>query len=216
MPRKANRQALTPEAILQAALELIDRSGLDDFSMRRLAEALQVDAKAVYYYFPNKEAIIAGGIEQVFSELEFPEQGEMSWQEYVRQVVRLYRRVAVQHPHLFAFLTLYNKNIPVAFDIDERLAKTLLDAGFDPSAIVQIIDLLLTYIGGFALAELRGAAGRCNDYTEIYRQFQELPAERYPTIRYLSSHITPSQLRTDFDFALRILIQGIEGMLKTA
>src|SRR5699024_5369695 len=41
--------------IAHAALELIDSSGLDDFSMRKLGTRLKVDAMAIYRRFDDRE-----------------------------------------------------------------------------------------------------------------------------------------------------------------
>lgn len=211
MPRKANSDVLTQERIVEAALQLIDQKGLQQFSMRALAEELQVDAKAVYYHLPNKEAIIIGTINLAFSQLHFPEAGTKSWQEDVRAITQVYRQFAMAHPHLFNFLTTYNQNIPVAFEIDERLAQILFKAGFQPKVIVQLVNALLIFIAGCVQEQLNGVVGHSTDLEEVYERFRKLPPARYPAIHSISQNVGPQDLATNFDFTLDLVIRGAEA-----
>ena len=67
-PRKLNA-----EAILQAALEIIDELGADKLSMRSLASRLQVQANAVYTHFDNLEAINEALIEKLLERVPVPD-----------------------------------------------------------------------------------------------------------------------------------------------
>ena len=49
---------LSPEQIVSVARDLIARDGLDRFSMRRLAAALEVNPMTIYLRFENKEALL--------------------------------------------------------------------------------------------------------------------------------------------------------------
>lgn len=68
------RESLTNERVLAAALQIVDRDGLDKLSMRRLGAELGVDPMAIYYYIPNKAALLDGLIEAIMQELGVPEQ----------------------------------------------------------------------------------------------------------------------------------------------
>jgi AcrR family transcriptional regulator len=57
---------LTRAEIAQAALEMVDRDGVDRFSMRRLADSLGVTTMAVYHHFENKAEILQGAADQVW------------------------------------------------------------------------------------------------------------------------------------------------------
>src|SRR6266508_4254417 len=46
---------LTPDKILDAALELVDATGPDGLTMRRLADRLGVTATAIYHYFDGRD-----------------------------------------------------------------------------------------------------------------------------------------------------------------
>jgi AcrR family transcriptional regulator len=49
----------TREDVVRAALQILDDDGLPDLTMRRLAAALDVQASALYWHFPNKQSLLA-------------------------------------------------------------------------------------------------------------------------------------------------------------
>ena len=57
-PSKEGRAPLTREKIVEKALDILDADGVEGISMRRLGDALGVEAMALYHHFPNKEAIL--------------------------------------------------------------------------------------------------------------------------------------------------------------
>jgi len=67
-PSKAGRAPLTRETIVEKALEILDTDGVDGISMRRLGEALGVEAMALYHHFPNKDAILDGVAARIIEE----------------------------------------------------------------------------------------------------------------------------------------------------
>ncbi|MEQ8677280.1 MAG: TetR/AcrR family transcriptional regulator [Aggregatilineales bacterium] len=215
MPRKKDTEVLTREQILIAALDMIEVTGLDDFSMRQLANQLGVNSKAIYYHVPSKDAIIIGAIELAFNEMRLPEVNEDDdWRENLRAIVAVYHRFAQTHPHLFLFLSTYNDNIPVALTIDEQVAKVLMRAGFTPAITIQIVYMLLANITSAIATQLRGSSGKSNDYDHVHAQFKQLPLQQYPTIRAIADEIMPAQLETDFEFTIDIIIGGLEMLLK--
>src|ERR1700686_4744771 len=56
---------ITRDAVLAAALEIIDRDGADALSMRRLARVLDRDPMILYRHAPGKAALLDGVAETV-------------------------------------------------------------------------------------------------------------------------------------------------------
>jgi AcrR family transcriptional regulator len=67
-PSKDGREPLTREKITEKALEILDAEGVEGLSMRRLGEALGVEAMALYHHFPNKDAILDGVAARIIEE----------------------------------------------------------------------------------------------------------------------------------------------------
>ena len=95
---------ITRDAVLAAALEIIDRDGTDALSMRRLARALNRDPMILYRHAPNKAALLDGVAETVLAQLHV-DSADPDWAGQLRQVARRYRALALAHPHAVPLLT---------------------------------------------------------------------------------------------------------------
>lgn len=49
---------MTPELVVGEALQMIDESGVEQFSMRALARRLQVKPNALYWHVPDLDALV--------------------------------------------------------------------------------------------------------------------------------------------------------------
>jgi len=71
-PKKTPKQArarATYEAILKAGARILEERGYAAFTTNRVAERAGVGIASLYEYFPNKESIVAGIVEDVVHEL---------------------------------------------------------------------------------------------------------------------------------------------------
>ena len=67
--------ALSRAAIVDAGLGILDAYGLGDLSMRRVADALGVQAGALYYHVPNKQSLLAALADEILVEVPVPDHG---------------------------------------------------------------------------------------------------------------------------------------------
>jgi AcrR family transcriptional regulator len=103
---RAERSRLSRDSVLQTALRLADRDGLDALTMRALADELGVEAMSIYYHLPNKDAILDGAVEVVFAEIEAEVGGfgvptttdAATWAPALRERILGARRVLLRHP----------------------------------------------------------------------------------------------------------------------
>jgi AcrR family transcriptional regulator len=99
--RKAKAQARTPlsqEAIVEAALRILETDGYDGLSMRRVAAELNTGAASLYAHVANKDELLKLVIDRVFAHVEFPEPDPDQWVEQVREMMRGTRRILQAHP----------------------------------------------------------------------------------------------------------------------
>ena len=85
---RAERRPLTRDAIVDAALGLLDRQGLAGLSMRRLAQELGVGAASLYWHVRDKEELLGLLLDRIVGESEVPEPDPDNWQEQIKQVGR--------------------------------------------------------------------------------------------------------------------------------
>ena len=94
---------VTRPLILQTALTIIDRDGVDSLSMRRLSEAVGRDPAVRYRHVPNKAAVLDGVAEIVLEQLAV-NTADPAWAGQLRTVAHDFRRLALAHPNVVPLL----------------------------------------------------------------------------------------------------------------
>ena len=93
--RAQPRVPLSRERVLQTALGLVDRGGLESLSMRKLGQELGVEAMALYYHFADKDEIVDGVVDLVFGEIDLPAAG-IDWKTAMRRRASALRDVLLR------------------------------------------------------------------------------------------------------------------------
>lgn len=85
---------------LVAALDIIDREGLDAMRIRRLGDELGVNGASLYHHFRNKDEIVAGAAELALQYVRTPDTRNENWPEWLARNTRSTRDALMEHPHL--------------------------------------------------------------------------------------------------------------------
>ena len=98
----APRRPLSRERVLQAAIDLADRDGLEALTMRSLATDLGVEAMSLYHHVRNKDALLDGVVDTVVAEINAavpPLDGVIAddWQAALRTRILVAREVLLRH-----------------------------------------------------------------------------------------------------------------------
>src|SRR5260370_14451212 len=155
-PRGRGRRApdaplLDRRAILEAALQLVDEEGLDALSMRRLGARLGVEAMTLYYYLPNKAAVVQGLAEAVLDKLELPTVPVRDWPSMVRHVARSFRGLGLMHPGVFPLLATVGLDNPASFRPTDAILQGLCAAGFQPELAFTAFSTIKSFLVGHVL-----------------------------------------------------------------
>src|SRR3954454_20092297 len=95
-PSAPPRERLSRERVLTAAIALADASGLNALTMRKLGEALSVEAMSLYKYVANKSDLLDAMVDVVFSEIELPT-ADGAWRSAMHQRANSVREVLGRH-----------------------------------------------------------------------------------------------------------------------
>src|ERR1700677_516760 len=88
---------ITRDVVLAAALQLIDRDGVDGLSVRSLGRLPRRDPMILYRHAPNKAALLAGVAETILAQLKVGP-ADPDWAAQLRAVPHHYRALALTHP----------------------------------------------------------------------------------------------------------------------
>ena len=199
------RAPLTRERIAQAALAVVDRDGLEALSMRHLGAELGVEGMAVYRYFPNKAAVLAGVVEVLLAELVIPPPSDVPWPEVFREVSRAYRALLLRHPHAIPLLAALPLTDPAAAHAAGGVMALLRAAGFDAQIALKTLATITSYVVGVAQWEVGTAPFRApgRDVT--------LPPDADPYLVELLPQLAEDDCDETFEFGLDVIVRGLEA-----
>jgi TetR/AcrR family tetracycline transcriptional repressor len=133
--------------VAQAALRILDDYGLADLTMRRLAAVLEVQPSALYWHFPNKQALLAEVAERIVSPARPHAGPDLGWAEVVmaeslglRDALLAYRDGAEVVSSTFA--------LGIGDSTPRALLRAAFERGFDPETSARAATALLHFILG--------------------------------------------------------------------
>src|ERR1700690_819560 len=135
------RVPLSRERVLEAAIKLADQGGLESLSMRKLGQEFGVEAMALYYHFANKDEVIDGIVDIVFSEIELPTDG-VDWKTAMRQRAISMRDVLLRHRWAIDLMESRRGAGPANLRHHDAVIGSLRAAGFDSTMVARAYSLL--------------------------------------------------------------------------
>jgi AcrR family transcriptional regulator len=146
---------LSRELIAAAAVDLVDRQGLESFGVRRLASELGVDPMSIYNHIKGKAALLDAMSEVVLTEasataVPWPD----DWRDVARAMARGYRDMAKRHPRMFPLLATRAQTSATALEAIERLTAAMRRAGIADQTIADAPLVLFGFLNGYLLATL--------------------------------------------------------------
>src|SRR6185503_13113556 len=155
--RKATDPGLSRERIIDAALAQVERHGLEALTMRKLGEALGVEAMSLYHFFPSKRHLLDALVDAAISSVEFPAQS-LQPVERMRRTMRAYREMAHRHGRLYPVIAVHRLNTPTGVKFIEKVLKIAYDITGDEETAARSFRSLGYYLMGAALHETMGYA----------------------------------------------------------
>ncbi len=200
--------------ILQTALGIIDRDGVDGLSMRRLSDAVGRDPTVLYRHLPNKAAVLDGVIEIVLAQLAV-DTADPDWVGQLRTVAHNFRRLALAHPNVVPLLitrplvTPLGQRPPGTLRPLEDVLTLLTGAGFTGVEALHIYRLLFGFLHGHILNELQEVIERPEETDDVLRLgLHRLPITEFPRLRALASVLASYDGATELDRGLDLLLTG--------
>ncbi|MFI1996148.1 TetR/AcrR family transcriptional regulator [Actinoplanes sp. NPDC020271] len=203
MPRPTT-PLLSRDGIRAAALEIIDRDGLDGLSMRKLATALSVSAPALYFHFPTKEHLLDDVASEIMEKVEVDAFAQ-GWRAGLLGWARSYRAALAEHPNIVPFLARGPGQRDASLRRADAVHGGLVAAGWSPRDATMIGASTKYLVVGAAMGSFsRGFV----DDVQVYH-------DRYPALgdaHRLREHADQVD-RDSFEFALLTFVDGLAARL---
>lgn len=206
------REPLDRRRIMEVALGLIDREGLEALSMRRLGAGLGgYEAASLYNYFASKAELLDGMVELVWSKMKLPAENVECW-ERLRQLALCWRELSHLHPRVFPLLANRPVRSPEGWAPVEFAFQTFRDAGFHPQLAGSAFLTLVAYVYGFSEREIsRQAEGKAGKETRLPgSDATGVPITSRP-LSELAHFLRSSDWDLAFEWGLDVTLSGLRA-----
>ncbi|GAA3189290.1 TetR/AcrR family transcriptional regulator [Dactylosporangium siamense] len=213
------RQPLSAEAVIETALRLVDRDGLDALSMRRVAQELGTGAASLYAYFANKDELLEQLLDRIIGEIPLPvvslDPAE-DWAAVVKRSCWESRAVFLAHRDL---VKVARASIPVgpnSLRYIEAMLAVLRGAGIpDRIAAWGMDQMSLVIVADAVESAIHASRGRQTEadaepyLAQVREYFGALPADRFPNLVAMAPAMTEGSGDERFAFAIDLMVDGL-------
>ncbi len=220
-PARRRRDPISREAIVAAAIRLLDAEGLDALSMRRIADELGTGAASLYWHVGSKDGLLDLVFDKVIGEVTIPDPVPGRWREQLKDVARAQRAVSLRHPYVVRISIGRIPMGPNALRYSEQVLAILSSGGLPPRLAVQGSHLLIATVNGFTLDETgvgdeASPAGSHED-ASVVRQgadmardyLASLPPQRFPNLVAMADEFSFADPDERFELLLDIFVDGL-------
>jgi AcrR family transcriptional regulator len=211
------RMPLNRDRVLRAAMGLADEGGLESVSMRKLGQALRVEAMSLYKHVANKDDILDGIADLVMGDFEVPSV-DVDWKTAIRRSAISAHRVLLDHPWASSLIESRVNAGPGRLRYLDAVIGVLSAAGFSMPMVTRAIMALDSHTYGFVLQELAWPFDVENAQEVASTFAQGLPAGEYPNLLAMAemAAAAPGGVPADFEFGLDLILDGLERLGDTA
>jgi AcrR family transcriptional regulator len=209
--RKPGRRArVSREQVLDAALATADEGGLSAITMANVGARLGVEAMSLYRHIGNKEEMLDGLVDRVFSEIEVPHDPR-DWKDAMRRRALSVHDALRRHPWAIGLMESRAQPGPATLAHHDAMVGILLGVGFTGREATRIYNLLDSYIYGFALQEATLPFASPEEMAEVSEQMLAAVADAYPNLAAVQRELVGSVFNytDEFEAGLDIIMGAL-------
>ncbi|MDQ0379611.1 TetR/AcrR family transcriptional regulator [Amycolatopsis thermophila] len=139
----AGLPAVTPDRIIDAALELTARHGVESWTLRQLAGAVDAYPAVIYHHVGDRDTVVTAVVDRVIAKYELPP-ADLEWRDWWRQFLTNLRLVFMQYPGVARRVALNGPSVQAGGATVDRAMRTLLGAGFEQEEATMVCRLLVS------------------------------------------------------------------------
>ncbi|MGY1437597.1 TetR/AcrR family transcriptional regulator C-terminal domain-containing protein [Streptomyces reniochalinae] len=216
--KRASPPRLDRTQVAETGLRLLNETGLEGLSLRRIAKELNVQAPALYWHFDSKQALLDEMATLMTRELrhaEYQVPQDAGWDEWFAESLRVLRRALLRYRDGAKVFSGTRMTTTEHGEGQELYLRMMTQAGFPVNAAARAFFTAFSYTIGFVIEE-QAVQPLPGERTEGYD-----PAERAARMAAfpLAAQIS-ADLFTDYDArfeeGLRAVIEGLRATVLRA
>jgi AcrR family transcriptional regulator len=211
------------DRILEASWTLLDKAGIEEFSMRKLANELNFQAPALYWYFPSKQSIFQALVNKISNEILSSIDLKGDWKEQLYSFSISIRDVLRKFPCSAQLLMKTLPNEPEYIRLINKLLQIIDTCSLSDNEKFSSITCLLNFIISFQLdiyeqtkVNIAMQSDTDKDAEKVFAEsLSNLPDEDSDVLLRMHNNGIFQELGSDnmFKSGLRIIISGIEQLI---
>jgi AcrR family transcriptional regulator len=220
--RSRTRKPLSKELVLERAIALADSEGIEALSMRKLGQALGVEAMSLYNHVASKRDLVTAMVDRIVEQFELPEDG--TWDEAIRRCAVSAHALLIKHSWACRLALIPSEPTMIGgprIDYMEWLLRRLREGGFSADVAYSAYHTLDSHIFGFTLWQI-GHAEAANSFAppegqSVEEWAQGLLAQMRGTYPYLAEHGEQHMARgrdgdAEYEFGLELILEGLKKL----
>src|ERR1700719_520929 len=153
------RGEVTTDDVVAAAIDILDREGVDALTIRRVAEACGLSPMGIYRHVRDKDDLLDRVVDAVIGPGLQDLQASGPWDQQVADLFRHLRRLLLDHPGVAALCVLRPTPVIGVARFYARILAALAEGGFTGTDAVHAFDTLLMFTFGSVLWEIPRTTG---------------------------------------------------------
>ena len=193
--------SVSAESILDAAAHLIERDGVEEFTMRSLADRLGVAVTSIYWHVGGKDALFDRLVERLLGELaNLPADGSAPV-ERIASLARNQRRVLIDRQHLLAIAHERDRTPMLFLPIQQTLAAQLARLGVTGTDAALVLRAIQVHVISSAVMQFSAVRGAKHDEED-----PSLWTDDWPDRELVRALQSPTDYDAVFEYGLDALV----------
>jgi AcrR family transcriptional regulator len=211
-PNTARRAPLNREEVLRAAITLADRDGIESLTMRKLGQAVGVEAMSLYNHVKNKNDLLDGIVDLILGDIDVPPAGT-HWKTAMRRRSISAHETLLAHPWAaMQIMSRFNIGPGMTRYLDATLGR-LREGGFSITGALDAWHTLDSHLFGFTLQQLNLPFGADEAPQVSASVLGGIRMDEYPYVAEVITHVMQSGRVEDFELGLDLILDGLERTL---
>ncbi|MCI0157852.1 TetR/AcrR family transcriptional regulator; helix-turn-helix transcriptional regulator [Leifsonia shinshuensis] len=196
-------------------MRLIQQHGVDAVALRQVAEQVETGPASLYAYFAGRDELLEHVLDAAYAQVQLIDADDDAdgWRAALAATIVNTITTLEQYPGLGSVALGTIPVLPGALRLAEH-ELALMEAGGVPAGRAALaVDLIAQFAASSALERTVRSSGNRGEGERAHVQtaYEHADPERFPRIRQHAALLTTPNEQARRDFAIRVLIDGIDG-----
>jgi AcrR family transcriptional regulator len=206
-----NQPPLNADQVVDAAVRLTHRYGLEQWTIRQLGEELECWPSVIYHHVGTRDAVVTEVVDRVVGMVR-PLDESIPWRQSFETTLGDLRIVLRHHPGVARWLAVTGPVVPAALRGIDRGVRILAGAGLGDEAAIALTVLLSSAVQLIAVEENWAAGESLSDIREVLGEYRD--SATYPGLAAMSSFVDKCDFDALYQYGIVRVLDGIAERMR--